>query len=228
LFVVRSPEMPQYTINNLNPTISMGMPTTSLLGGQTVSFGDVDLQQTTMASQATLSGGNMQYTPISSQQVISPPQAPLHQPINQAPQSLPLNPHTIQMLAQSGLFNAQQPSQAPVPQQQGTDVQQQQNELLKQILLQVLTNQGGQQPQQQINQQAHTIPVSTSDPNMQSVEMPSLNSLDQNLLSLMTGESPMASLAGFSGFDGLSGTDLDCDPNVAGFETVGGDSNVNE
>lgn len=228
---VRSPEMPQYSINNLNPMPSLSMPNSSLLGGQSVSLSDLDMS-TTIASQAGLSGGNMQYTPVTSQQVLSPPQP---QPVNPAP-ALTLNQQTLQMLAQSGLFSSQtsQPNSVVQPQQgidtaasnQAADTQQQQNELLKQLLFQMLTNQA---QQQQVNQPAVTVQVSAGDPNMQSVDMPSLNSLDQNIIqSLMTGESPMTSLGAFNSFDGLSGPDLDCDPNVAGFETVGGDTNVAE
>lgn len=204
------------------------MPNASLLADN--SLGDIGGLTTTIASHDGLSGGNVHYTSVSNQQVLSPPQ-PQQPPMNPA-STLPVNQQTLQMLLQSGFFASQTSQQSPVVQVQqgiaataGPQAVDTQNELLKQLLFQILANQG---QAQQLNQQTATIPVSAGDPNLQSVDMPSLGSLDPNIMqTLLTGESPMTSLtAGFSSFDGLSGPDLDCDPNVAGFETVGGDTNA--
>lgn len=216
--------MPQYSLQNLNPSSqpqpSLTMPNVSLLSDQSIAIGQMDTN-TTIASQNSTSGGNVQYTPVSSQQqTLAQPQAP----------NLVQGMQAFQLLQQ--LTQTSQPNQVlQQPVQQGVEsnpaIQQ-----VAQIILALATqiNQGQQGQGQQLQQVSmqNNLPVSTSDPNMQSVEMPSLSSFDPNLMqSLMNGESPMTSLGGtFGSFDGLSGADLDCDPNVAGFETVGGDSNV--
>lgn len=222
VFSVRSPDMPQYSLNNLNPQPSLTLPNASLMMGSMSYASELDTN-TTLASTAGMPGGTMQYTPVTNQQPVSQPQV--------QPAAPGLNNNAIQLLLQSGLLNSNQQNQqaeATASVQQPAVDTSTQNEVLKQLLVQVLANQlhgQGQQVQPVQQQHQNTLPVNTGDPNMQSVEMPSLGSLDQNYLaSLMTGESPMTSLAGnFGSFDGLANADLDCDPNVAGFETVGGE-----
>lgn len=197
----------------------------------------MDIGTATMASTSGMSGGKMQYT---------------QQPQNQVP-SVTLTPQLLTLLASSGLLTANQPNQSNTMLQQqqqqpttqqvqptvsqsfqsdaGAQQQQQQQanpqiELLKQYLMQQMTLQ--QQGQNGSNQAASGPLMTGNDPNMQgqNQEMNSLGSLnfDQNILtSILQGESPMLS---FESFEGLSGniTDINFDPNVAQFETVGGDA----
>lgn len=191
---------------------------------------EIDVASATMASQSSMSGGKIQYTP---EQL----------PTNQVP-SVTLTPQILQLLASSGLLTSQQPNQSnpllqaqqqqPAPQtfqpnagmQQIQTAQQPPNpqiELLKQYLLHALSNQQGQTG----NQASNNPIVTNTDPNMQSQnqEMSSLGSFDPNLLQSFLTDSPMVS---FEGYDGLNSniTDLNFDPNIAGFETVGGDSSA--
>lgn len=228
---MRSPEVPQYSFTNIGaqkiqPDVSM--PT--LMSPQQPQLSQMDVGTATIASQSSMSGGKIQYTPA--------------QPATTQIPSVSLTPQLIQLLASSGLLTAQQPNQSnPVLQQQQQQqqhvpqtfqdggMQQMQTdqqapnpqlELLKQFMQTIASQQQGQAAQ------GVTNPVITNnDPNMQpqNQEMTSLSSLDQNLLqSFLQGESPMVS---FESFEGLSGNiaDLNYDPNIAGFETVGGDSN---
>lgn len=227
------------------------MATTGMMSNQ-YGMGQVsqmDVTATTnITTQNNMSGGNVQYTPVSS------PQQPQQQQ-QQAGQipSLALNQQLLQLLAGAGIGNQQQQqqqtgqldpllqqipqptiqpntllqNQAPDPQQQ---LQQQQQQELMRLLQQALLNQqqGNQaNPSQNINPLVDNQTV--TDPNQQqnNQEM-SLGSFDPSMLqSLIGGDSPMIS---FSSLEGLVGNVLnqDYDPNVgnvAGFETVGEDSN---
>lgn len=229
---VTSPQMPQYSFNNIGaqkPMLDVTMQQ---------SMAQMDVSATTIASQSSMSGGKIQYnTPLTTQQS------------GQVP-SVTLTPQILQLLLTSGGLTTQQPGQPnPVLQQQQ---QQQQmshpNPMMQQHqppLLQSFQTETGMpqaQPDQQLPTdpevlkqylqqilQAANIPTSTqmatnTDTSMQSQsqEMNSLSSLDPNILSLIQGDSPMIS---FGSLEALSGniTDLNYDQSVAGFETVDGD-----
>ena len=190
----------------------------------------MDVTASTIASQNIMSGGKLQYTPVTPQ-----PQASSIQSIN-------LNQQLLQLLQSAGVMAQQQPNHQPnvtVPQQlmaqqnfQPTQSPQQPDqsafnplaEVFKQLLVQAQANQG-----QNLNQVGENPQLLTNhDPNLQDGQNQEMNSLgsvslDQNLL-----QSIMAASGGneisFDSLEGLSGlSNLDYDPNVAGFETVGGD-----
>lgn len=230
---VRSPEVPQYSFNNIGAQRSM--PDVSM-----PQMSQMDIASTTIASQSSMSGGKIQYTPVSVQQTAS-----------QVP-SVTLNTQLLQLLAASGVLTAQQTTQpSPVLQQQvnqsnlllqhqhlqsgaqtfPTQVSMQQAqpeqqisnpqvEIIKQYLQQIIANQtasAGAGAQMSTNND-----VSLQSQNQ---EMASLGSLDPAILQMLQGESPMIS---FDSLEGLAGniTDFNYDQSVAGFETVGGDSST--
>lgn len=225
---VRSPDMPLYSYQNIGsqkvqPDVTMA----NIVQPQQPQVSQLDMATATIASQSGMSGGKIQYTP------------------GQIP-SVTLTPQILQLLASANLLTTQQPNQMnPVLQQQlptsaaqtfqsdtgmqhmQTDQQPQTNpqiELLKQYLLQAVATQQGQAGAQGV-----ANPVMTNnDPNMQAQnqDMSSLGSLDQSLLqSIFQGDSPMVS---FESLEGLTGNiaELNYDPNIGGFETVGGDSSA--
>lgn len=219
--------MPQYSFQNIGAQKTQ--PDAPMSVQQLPQVSQMDIATATIASQSSMSGGKIQYT----QAQQTPSQIP----------SVTLTPQIMQLLATAGLLT-QQPNQlnpliqqqqqpTSVPQTFPTGVQQMQTdqqapsaqiELLKQYLQIAVSNQ-----QLQAGTQAVSNPVITNnDPNMQAQnqEMASLGSFDQNLLqSILQGDSPMVS---FESFEGLSGNvnELNYDPNIAGFETVGADTGI--
>lgn len=206
------PELPSNNMYTLNQ-MPVSTVNNSMMGVSYSLANQMDLTSS-VASQATMSGGKVQYTiPMTT--------------VQQQPQ-VPLTPQLLQLICNGLNFQGAPPAS---PQQQfsshtlqpGSDqsMNQQQNEILSQ-LVNALSAQGQQSmvpPNQSGDNSAVSMNVDTSL--MSQPQEHSLNSLlTQDLLSnLMHGESPMVS---FGSLD----MNLECEQNVAGFETVGEDSNL--
>jgi len=211
-YYITVPDIPHYSLANLGaPSAQAGSP----MSLPTPGYGSsqpLDMNATIM-SQTSLSGGKMQYTPPVSQAQSTPGQSQIQ-----------LQQQLIQMLAANLLLQQQQSSQQTSMAGQMSNSQVDQTEQLK-SMLSMLASQGGMAAS---GQQSNAL-VAGSDPNMnpQNVDMMSLGSMDPSMLEALINQvgtdSPMVS---FSSLDALTGNpnELNYDPNVAGFETVGDSS----
>ena len=214
-YYITVPDIPHYSLANLGaPSAQAGSP----MSLPTPGYGSsqpMDMNST-ITSQTSLSGGKMQYTPPVSQAQQTPGQSQIQ-----------LQQQLISMLAANLLMQQQQSSQQTSMPSQMPNSQVDQTEQLKsmQTMLSMLASQGGMAAS---GQQSNVL-VAGSDPNMnpQNVDMSSLGSMDPSMLEALInqvgGDSPMVS---FSSLDALTGNpnELNYDPNVAGFETVGDSS----
>ncbi|XP_052276378.1 putative transcription factor p65 homolog isoform X2 [Dreissena polymorpha] len=222
-----SPELPQYSLNNLGAH-PQSMNSVMSVAGYQVSQPSFMDQSSPMGSQSNLVSNKLHFNPVTTQ-------VPQVQPsLAQAPQ-FTLNAQAIQLLMSHGyLNNSQQPAtqsnpvlpqpvQLPVQSQPPIQQDVQGNQVQDQIklLLQMLAQQQNQSQMGAGNQPTNTPFITSNDPSFQGTSL-DLSSFDQNVLqSLLAGESPMISLGELEG-------DLSYDQGVAGFETVGTDGSSSQ